>query len=136
MDGLVLQLRLAPGTKTGFKGVGKVGKKTYQARKWVDGKVRHVWTSGDPRECAAVLAYDEQHPFISQMVKEKELAADGRETPSAASSTASSSFSFASHDWARFKTTVDLERTNAAIERGREEGRVFRASLGLGPVEF
>ena len=74
-----------------------------------------MWSSGDPRECASVLAYDEQHPFISQMVKEKELAADGRETPSAASSTASSSFSFASHDWARFKTTVDLERTNAAI---------------------
>ena len=104
---MVLQLRLAPGTKTGFKGVTKVGKKTYQARKWVDGKVRHVWTSGDPRECAFHLAYDEYNPFISQMVKEKELAADGRETPSAASSTASSSFSFASHDWARFKTTVD-----------------------------
>ena len=54
-------------------------------------------------------------PFISQMVKEKELAADGRETPSGASSTASSSFSFASHGWARFNTTVDLERTNAAM---------------------
>ena len=134
--GEVMQLKLAPGSKTGFKGVSKVGKKTYQARKWIDGKVRHVWTSSDPRECAFHLAYDEYNPFISQMVREKEMAADGRETPSGASSTASSSFSFASHDWARFKTTVDLERTNAAIERGREEGRVFRASLGLGPVEF
>ena len=41
-------LQLKPGSATGYKGVNKVKKNTYQARRTVGGKVQHVWTSNSP----------------------------------------------------------------------------------------
>ena len=49
-------LQLKPGSTTGYKGVNKVKKNSYQARRTVGGKVQHVWTSDLARECAYVLA--------------------------------------------------------------------------------
>ena len=49
-------LQLKPGSTTGYKGVNKVKKNSYQARRTVGGKVQHVWTSNSPRECAYILA--------------------------------------------------------------------------------
>ena len=60
------ELVLAPGTKSGFKGVSPVDKKTWQARMTVDGKTRHVWTSSDPRECAFILARFKRYPCLLQ----------------------------------------------------------------------
>ena len=51
-----MELALAPSTVTSFKSVSKAGKKRHQARRFVDGKVRHVWTSADKVECAKILA--------------------------------------------------------------------------------
>ena len=49
-------LQLKPGSATGYKGVNKVKKNVYQARRTVGGKVQHVWTASSARECAYVLA--------------------------------------------------------------------------------
>ena len=51
-----VMLQLKPGSATGYKGVNKVKKNSYQARRTVGGKVQHVWTSNSPRECAYILA--------------------------------------------------------------------------------
>ena len=52
----VLQLKLAPGSATGFAGVHKADSK-YEARKWVKGKgTRVVFRCDNARECAWVLA--------------------------------------------------------------------------------
>ena len=52
-----LPLRLKPGTKTGYQGVHKVKKKTFQARRVTSGKLRHVYTHDvdGPRYCAYIL---------------------------------------------------------------------------------
>ena len=49
-------LQLKPGSATGYKGVNKVKKNVYQARRTVGGTIEHVWTASSPRECAYVLA--------------------------------------------------------------------------------
>ena len=49
-------LQLKPGSATGYKGVNKVKKNVYQARRTVGGTLEHVWTASSPRECAYVLA--------------------------------------------------------------------------------
>ena len=51
-----LPLRRKPGTKTGYQGVHNVKKKTFQARRVVGGKLRHIYTHHDPRYCAYILA--------------------------------------------------------------------------------
>ena len=76
----VMELKLAPGTKTGYKGVSKVGKKTYQARATVDGKLRHVWTSSDPKECAFILARFERYPCLLQSQQKERGEWTGRMT--------------------------------------------------------
>ena len=54
--GEVMQLKLAPGSTSGFKGVHKAGKK-WEARRWVAGRgTRVVWRSSSPHECAFILA--------------------------------------------------------------------------------
>lgn len=50
-----LPLRLKPGTKSGYQGVHKVKKKTFQARRVIGGKLRHVYTHDDPRYCSYIL---------------------------------------------------------------------------------
>ena len=58
----VMQLKLAPGTVSGFKGVHKAGKK-WEARLWVPGKgTRVVWRDESPKECAYILARLEVFP--------------------------------------------------------------------------
>ena len=64
-----MQLVLAPGTASGYKGVTKINDHTFQARRRVAGKLRHVWTSDDPRECAYVLARLEQEPLSEDSIK-------------------------------------------------------------------
>ena len=51
-----LLLRKRPGSASGYRGVHKVNKKTFQARRAVGGKTRHVFTSSSPKMCAYVLA--------------------------------------------------------------------------------
>ena len=60
--GEVMQLKLAPGTASGFKGVHKAGKK-WEARLWVAGRgTRVVWRCSSPKECAFILARLELYP--------------------------------------------------------------------------
>ena len=51
-----VKLQLKPSSATGYKGVNKVKKNVYQARRTVGGTLEHVWTASSPRECAYVLA--------------------------------------------------------------------------------
>ena len=44
-DGKPMPLVLAPGTVSGYKRVTKINDDTFQARRRVNGKLRHVWTS-------------------------------------------------------------------------------------------
>ena len=61
-NGEVMQLKLAPGTKSGFKGVHKAGKK-WEARLWVAGRgTRVVWRGNSAKECAFFLARLEVYP--------------------------------------------------------------------------
>ena len=121
-DGLVLQLRLAPGTKTGFKGVSKVGKKTYQARKWIDGKVRHVWTSSDPRECAFILARLERYPCLLQSQRKECGEWTGRMTDAEAAEfddkarAAMSELAAAEAELETFRAAI------GAVKRGQQPG--------------
>ena len=54
--GETYELVLAPGTASGYKGVSMLTDELWQARMTINGKVRHVCTGSDPRECAWVLA--------------------------------------------------------------------------------
>ena len=78
--GEVMELKLAPGTKTGYKGVSKGYKNTYQARATIDGKLRHVWTCSDPQECAFILARFEQYPCLLQSQRKERGEWTGRMT--------------------------------------------------------
>ena len=44
-----VKLQLKPSSATGYKGVNKVKKNVYQARRTVGGKLEHVWTASSPR---------------------------------------------------------------------------------------
>ena len=68
-DGKPMPLVLAPGTVSGYKRVTKINDDTFQARRRVNGKLRHVWTSDDPCECAYVLARLEQEPCSEESIK-------------------------------------------------------------------
>ena len=58
----VMQLTLAPGTASGYKGVHKAGKK-WEARLWIAGRgTRVVWRCASKVQCAFILAYLEVHP--------------------------------------------------------------------------
>ena len=60
--GEVMQVKLAPGTKSGFKGVHKAGNK-WEARLWVASRgTRVVWRCSSPKECAFILARLELYP--------------------------------------------------------------------------
>ena len=60
--GEVMRLKLALGTKSGFKGVHKAGNK-WEARLWVTGRgTRVVWRCNSPKECAFILARLEIYP--------------------------------------------------------------------------
>ena len=49
------------GGQSGYFGVHKINETTYKARRWVCGTgYVDVWTSGDPRECAAVLSRENE----------------------------------------------------------------------------
>ena len=61
-NGEVMQLKLAPDTASGFKGVHKVGKR-WEARLWVAGRgTRVVWRCDSPKECAFILARLDIYP--------------------------------------------------------------------------
>ena len=61
-NGEVMQLKLAPGTASGLKGVHKAGKR-WEARRWVAGRgTRVVWRSDSPKECAFILARLDVYP--------------------------------------------------------------------------
>ena len=61
-NGEVMQLKLAPGTASGFKGVHKAGKK-WEARRWVAGRgTRVVWRCDSAKEAAFMLARLDVHP--------------------------------------------------------------------------
>ena len=61
-NGEVMQLKLAPGTASGLKGVHKAGKR-WEARRWVAGRgTRVVWRSDSPKECAFILARLDLYP--------------------------------------------------------------------------
>ena len=61
-DGEVMQLKLAPDTASGFKGVHKAGKK-WEAKLWVAGRgTRVVWRCSSAKECAFILARLEVYP--------------------------------------------------------------------------
>ena len=68
-DGKPMPLVLAPGTASGFKRVIKVDNNTYAARRTVGGKLQHLWSSDDPRECAYVLARLELEPCSVEDIK-------------------------------------------------------------------
>ena len=52
----VVQLKLAPGTASGYKGVHKAGKK-WEARLWIAGRgTRVVWRDDSAKVCAWTLA--------------------------------------------------------------------------------
>ena len=68
--GMALELVLAPGTATGYKGVIKVTDNTFAARRKVGGKLQHVWAGDNPRECAFVLALLEIHPHREESIKQ------------------------------------------------------------------
>ena len=70
--GVVHELVLAPGSKSGFKGVSKVNEKLWQGRMVIDGVLRHVCCGRDPREVAWVLAHFKQYPCLVDSQK-KEL---------------------------------------------------------------
>ena len=58
----VVQLKLAPGTASGYKGVHKAGKK-WEARLWIAGRgTRVVWRSDSAKDCAWTLAMLELYP--------------------------------------------------------------------------
>ena len=71
-----MELVLATGTVTGYKGVIKVTDQTFAARRKVNGKLQHLWSSDDPRECAYVLARLELEPLSEEAIRSarKELA--------------------------------------------------------------
>ena len=58
----VVQLKLAPGTASGYKGVHKAGKK-WEARLWIAGRgTRVVWRGDCAKVCAWTLAMLELYP--------------------------------------------------------------------------
>ena len=65
-----LLLRLRPASTTGFRGVHKVNKKTFPARRTAGGKVQHVWTSDSARVCAYILAASDAGKLTVDEVQE------------------------------------------------------------------
>ena len=60
--GEVMQLKLAPGTASGYKGVHKAGK-MWEARLWIAGRgTRVVWRGDSAKACAWTLAMLELYP--------------------------------------------------------------------------
>ena len=120
--GEVMQLKLAPGSKTGFKGVSKVGKKTFQARKWIDGKVRHVWTSSDPRECAFILARLERYPCLLQSQRKERGVWTGRMTDGEVCELENRTRAAMSELAAAEAELETLRAAIGAVQRGRQPG--------------
>ena len=65
-----MKLVVAPDTASGFRKVAKINEHTFQARRKVNGKLQHVWTSNEPRWCAYILARLELEPHLEEWVKE------------------------------------------------------------------
>ena len=65
-----MALRLAPGTASGFSKVAKINEHTFQARRKVNGKLQHVWTSSEPRWCAYIIARLELEPLSEDEIKD------------------------------------------------------------------
>ena len=76
--GETYELVLAPGTASGYKGVSKLNDELWQARVTVDGKVRHLCTGSDPRECAWVLARWKRFPCLLPSQQKQYVVAAGQ----------------------------------------------------------
>ena len=118
--GEVMELKLAPGTKTGYKGVSKGVKKTYQARATIDGKLRHVWTCSDPQECAFMLARFEQYPCLLQSQRKERGEWTGRMTDAEAAEFDERARAAMPELAAAEQELEHLKAVIAALKRGRE----------------
>ena len=133
----VMQLKLAPGTASGYKGVHKAGKK-WVARLWIAGRgTRVVWRDASAKVCAWTLAMLELYPCeIPTPKKGRAKPGEGQVRRRACSGSVRVLSADASVLVSQPQAARKRQKRAEATEARRSGGHVmFVDRLALGPVK-